>query len=51
VSSESFGKFSVAGIEDPKETCGDGLTQQQQMFLPRGDISVELGGLEAMEKE
>ena len=48
---ESFDKISVARIEDPKETCGNGLTQQQQMLLLGGDITAELGGLQAVEKE
>lgn len=48
---ESFDKFSVAVIEDPKETFGSGLTQQQRMLLLGGDISAELGDLQAMEKE
>lgn len=48
---ESFDKFRVAEIVDPKETCRNGLIQQQQMLLLGGDISAELGGLQAMEKE
>lgn len=35
---ELFGKCRAAGIGDPKETCGEGPTQQQQMLPPGGDI-------------
>lgn len=35
---ELFGKCRAAGIGDPKETCGEGPNQQQQMLPPGGDI-------------